>query len=154
MNRNGSANRSGNWIFQGNPSRYTLIENLGTQATELWNLRQHADEVWVGDTVYIWISGEEAGIYAVGTVVTGAQLRQDSPSGIRSWTDPREGLQARPRVEIRYDRLLLDRPLLKVFIRTDAILRDLRILRAPRGTNYQLTQLEADAIEEWLAVQP
>jgi hypothetical protein len=139
------------WIFQGNPKRYDNLRMLASQPGELWNLRQYAREVRVGDCVYIWVAGEAAGIYAVGTVLTPPEIMIDSPIGIRQWTDPREGRRTFPRVEVRYDRVMLDRPLLKQYLRTDPILRDLTILRMPRATNYPLTAAQAGAIEEWLA---
>ena len=101
--------------------------------------------------LYIWVAGERAGIYAVGTVLTSPQVMSDSPTGIRHWTDPRDGRRLLARVEVRYDRVMLDRPLLKQFLRYDPILRDLQIIHAPRGTNFALTAGEADTIEEWLA---
>jgi hypothetical protein len=76
------------------------------------------------------------------------------PLGIRQWTDPREGRLVFPRVEVRYDRVLLDRPLLKLYLRIDPILRDLTILRMPRATNYPLTAAQAGAIEDWFADGP
>ncbi len=152
MNRNEGGPQA--WMFQGNPQRYANLQMLASQPGELWNLRQYAGEVRVGDRVYIWIAGEEAGIYAVGTVVTSPAVMVDSPLGIRQWTDPREGRLAFPRVEVRYDRVMLNRPLLKQYLRTDPILRDLTILRMPRATNYPLTTAQAGAIEEWLADSP
>jgi len=142
------------WIFQDNPKRYANLRMLGSQPGELWNLRQYASEVRVGDRVYIWIAGEAAGIYAVGTVLTSPEVMVDSPLGIRQWTDPREGQRMFPRVEVRFDRVMLDRPLLKQYLQTDPILRDLTILRMPRATNYPLTEPQAAAIEEWLADDP
>lgn len=142
------------WIFQGNPRRYANLQMLATQPGEFWNLRQCAREVRVGDRVYIWIAGEEAGIYAVGTVLTSPVTMVDSALGRRQWTDPREGRLVFPRVEVRYDRVMLDRPLLKQYLRTDPILRELTILRMPRATNYPLTAAQAGAIAEWLADDP
>src|SRR4051794_37572546 len=98
------------WIFQANPNKYQIFDTLGTQQTELWNLRQHAKDVRIGDRVYIWIAGEDAGIYAIGTVTTAPGLMSDTAIGIQHWTDPREGRRAIARVELRYDRVFLDRP--------------------------------------------
>jgi hypothetical protein len=142
------------WIFQANPAKYAILDTLGSQQAELWNLRQHAHDVNPGDLVYIWVAGPQAGIYATGTVLTSPRVMSDSPIGIRHWADPRDGQQAIARVEVRYDRVLLQRPLLKPYLRADPTLRNLRILRSPRGTNFALTVEEALAIEEWLTDQP
>ncbi|MBI4494719.1 MAG: EVE domain-containing protein [Chloroflexi bacterium] len=151
MSTNGSSAARRAWIFQANPARYRIFETLATQPVERWNLRQHCKGVRVGDRVYIWVAGEAAGIYAVGTVLTSPEIAPDSPIGIRHWTDPAEGKRLIARVDVCYDRIMLDHPLLKEYLQADPILRDLTILHAPRGTNFALSGGQANAIEEWLS---
>ena len=138
------------WLFQANPRRYRIIESLRTESEEWWNLNQHADDVRVGDRVLIWISGSEAGVYAVGTVVTPPIVTPDSTTGQAYWLAPEQGKQAKPRVRVRYDRVLLDRPLLKAYLEADPNLWSLRILQFPRGTNFPVDFEEWGAIQEWL----
>ncbi len=138
------------WIFQGSPDQYRLTDSLAVENEEYWNLRQHATAVRRGDRVLIWISGAEAGIYALGTVVSDPVLRPDSAAGLTYWAAPTEGTRPRPRVLVRYDRVMLDRPLLKEFLVTDPVLSELRILRNPRGTNFPVTAEEWAALEAWL----
>lgn len=154
MTDNGHRRELRAWIFQANPDKYAILQTLSTERVERWNLRQHAKDVRAGDRVYIWVAGEHAGIYAVGTVLTAPEVMSDSPTGIRHWTDPQEGRRAVARVEVRYDRVMLDAPLLKQYFQHDPILRELRILRLPMGTNFALTKSEALAIEDWLADDP
>lgn len=136
------------WMFQANPARYQIYDSLAQVSEEFWNLRQYAEDVQAGDRVLLWISGEEAGIYALGTVLTEAEVRADSPAGVRRWTNPSEGLQARARVLVRYDRVL-ERPLLKLFLQADPLLWDLQILRCARGTNFPIRPAEWNALQEW-----
>jgi len=150
MSGNGHATALPAWIFQANPARYEILKTLARYSVELWNLRQHAQAVRPGDRVYIWVAGDDAGIYAVGTVLTPPQVMPDSTTGISHWTDPREGRRLVARVQVRYDRLLLNRPLLKQYLQADPILRDLTILRSPRGTNFAVTAEQAQALNEWL----
>lgn len=136
------------WIFQGNPSMYRLKTSLSIEQEEYWNLRQHATKVQLGDRVLIWISGAGAGIYAVGHIVSTITIRPDSAQGLTYWKVPTEGARPQPRALVRYERLLVDRPLLKEFLLTDPILSCLSILRNPRGTNFPVTP------EQWIALQP
>jgi hypothetical protein len=78
------------WIFQANPERYRILESLSAQHVELWNLRQHAHDVHAGDRVLIWLSGQDAGIYAIGTVLSRwpelkCTFRGRVPQGPQAW---------------------------------------------------------------------
>lgn len=138
------------WIFQANPTKYRILESLRTETKELWNLNQHIREIMPGDRVLIWISGEKAGIYALGTIATAPILTADSPTGQAYWNDKAAGRQIKARVWVRYDRVLLDRPLLKDFIVCDPDLWNLMIVRQPRATNFPVTDAEWRALQEWL----
>lgn len=138
------------WLFQANPARYRIHDSLKREAEEWWNLNQHANDVRIGDLVAIWISGENAGVYALGKVIEGPIVAPDSISGQGYWENRNDGLKEKPRVRVRYDRILIDRPLLKVFLEADPNLWDLKIIRSPRGTNFSLKEREWGALAEWL----
>ncbi len=138
------------WLFQANPARYRIQDSLRQQDGELWNLNQHADAVREGDRVLIWMSGPEAGVYAIGTVLGDPDLVTDSPEGQAYWTDAKDGTRARQRVPVRYDRSLLDRPLLKAYLVHDPELDGLSVIRQPRGTNFPVSDAEWSAIDRWL----
>lgn len=141
-------NRS--WIFQANPNRYSIETSLVREQSELWGVRQHRKEVRKGDTVYIWICGHDAGIYAKGRILTDPITQQDSPRGVGYWSSPVEGLREIPRVLVTYDYVFANRPLLKGFLQIDPDLESLSILQNPRGTNFSLTSIESAAIDRWL----
>jgi hypothetical protein len=151
--RNGIETNEGeirHWIFQANPDRYRIHDSLGQEAEEWWNLNQHADEVRVGDEVAVWISGAEAGVYALGKVVEGPITRPDSARGQGYWRDAAAGSRAKPRVRVRYDRVISDRPLLKVFLLADPDLWDLSVIHAPRGTNFPVRAGEWQRLQNWI----
>ena len=143
---------SRNWIFQANPDRYRIETSLSVEKEELWNLMQHRTEISVGDHVFIWISGPNAGIYMEGRVVTNPELMVDSERGKKYWTNGADGHAERPRVTIRYTRSFLERPLFKDFLRQDPILENLTIIRSPRGTNFPITLEERRALAEWITL--
>lgn len=138
------------WIFQANPTRYRILDSLRHESEELWNLRQHVREVALGDRVLIWLSGNEAGIYAIGTVTTAPTVIPDSPEGQSYWNVKSEGKRAIARVSVRYDRKLLEKPLLKDIIVCDPDLWNLRVVRQPRGTNFPVRDGEWTALQAWL----
>lgn len=138
------------WIFQANPDRYRISDSLRSEEREMWNLNQHTREVHAGDRVFIWISGESAGIYAVGTVTSEPVKMPDTPTGQGYWRERQGGKQPRPRVDVKYTRKRLDRPLLREFMLADPVLRDLEIIKSPRGTNFPVSERECEAITRWL----
>jgi len=140
------------WIFQANPSMYRIEDSLGVEREEKWNLRQHRRAVQLDDRVLIWMAGKRAGIYAIGTVKTSPVIESDSPKGIGYWNDKRQGYRPIARVQVLYERVFLDRPLLRDFLLCDPELWNLKILRNPRGTNFAVTEPEWIAIKVWLDV--
>lgn len=138
------------WIFQANPLLYQIEQSLRVEQEDKWNLRQHHRRIQVGDRVLIWISGKHAGIYAVGKVLTSPTVEPDSAKGIGYWIDKRQGYRAISRVNVRYERVMLDRPLLRDFLLCDPSLWTLSILRNPRGTNFAVTETEWQALKTWL----
>jgi 5-methylcytosine-specific restriction protein B len=138
------------WVFQANPNLYSIETSLRLESEEFWNLRQHAKAIKVGDRVLIWISGPEAGIYAVGTVITAPITMSDSEKGQEYWLDKTKGRQLAPRVRVRYDQKLIDRPLKKDYLEWDPDLANLSIICFPRGTNFPVTEAEWLAIKKWL----
>ncbi|HSH77851.1 MAG TPA: EVE domain-containing protein [Herpetosiphonaceae bacterium] len=138
------------WIFQANPDKYKIETSLRVERDEMWNLRQHHKDVNVYDHVLIWIAGHKAGIYAVGTVTGSPVVTPDTPKGIGYWNDKRDGYRAIARVPVRYNRVLIDRPVLRDFLLCDPDLWDLSIFRNPRGTNFAVTEAEWKALKVWL----
>ena len=64
---------SNTWIFQGKPEIWN--GTAGVELTDIhWVVRQHENDIQVGDRVYIWQSGADAGIIATATVTSGPTL--------------------------------------------------------------------------------
>jgi hypothetical protein len=148
--RRASGRKVRHWIFQANPARYRIHDSLAIESEEWWNLNQHAASICVGDSVAIWISGSEAGVYALGVVTEGPVIMPDSIRGQGYWQNSKDGLNPKPRVRVRYDQVFFDRPLLKVFLEANPDLWDLSVIRAPRGTNFPMLDEEWYALQSWL----
>lgn len=152
MELNGSHQRKcRTWIFQADPNRYRIEESLQLEKQEYWNLNQHAKEIHAGDRVLIWMCGKQAGIYAIGTILNEPIKMSDSARGLEYWRSQREGRRVKPRVLVRYDTILKDKPLLRVYLRCDPDLWGLKILRCAMGTNFTVEDDEWKALQEnWL----
>jgi N4-bis(aminopropyl)spermidine synthase len=138
------------WIFQANPTKYDISTSLLVETREFWNCNQHAAKIKRGDRVLVWISGNQAGIYAIGKVIDNPVERPDSTAGLNYWVNIRNGLESRPRVLVEYERIFLERPLLRKYLQWDPELWGLSVMKQPRGTNFTVTEAEWQAIETWL----
>jgi len=140
------------WIFQGKPEIWD-----GTAGVELidihWVVRQHKGDIQPGDTVYIWQSGPEAGIIAVATVTSPPALSEDSEAEIELYPDgPPPDFQGKQiRVNLHVDRSLLPQ-ITKAELLDHPVLRNLRIIRNPRGTNFLVSDEQAAELTNLVSV--
>jgi 5-methylcytosine-specific restriction enzyme MrcB-like protein/EVE domain-containing protein/dynein-related subfamily AAA family protein len=137
------------WIFQANPGVYDIDRALRQLPEIEWTVRQHRRRVHKGDRVYVWRSGPEAGIVAVGEVgnepADAAPDLTEDPFYIR-----REDFsKVEPRVKIAIERLL-DSPLLRSKLREDPILKDLGILHFANATVHEVKPMEEKRLRELL----
>ncbi len=134
------------WIFQTNPDRFRVDDYLRENQVFCWTLNQHRSEVQVGDRVYVWRSGKEAGIVAVASVEAVTDV-VDNLSGY--WIVP--PTKSAPKVRLNLIEKWIDKPLSRDAIR--AALPELTILRVPRQTNYDLSPEENQIIESLLGIE-
>ncbi|MEJ2376152.1 MAG: EVE domain-containing protein [Pseudolabrys sp.] len=74
------------WIFQGRPEIWDGI--AGVKLTDIhWVVRQHKDDIRLGDTVYVWQSGADAGIIAIATVRSLPALSEDTEAEVELYPD-------------------------------------------------------------------
>ncbi|MGA9883360.1 MAG: EVE domain-containing protein [Candidatus Acidiferrales bacterium] len=118
------------WLFGANPGRYKFVDELRLGKADWWYVKQFRDKLRRGDKVILWQSGDEAGIYAFGMLA-------NKPYKIRNeW-----------RVDIKYDPLMR-RPVFKRELKKHPVLRDMAVLKMPRGRNpFRVKK------SEWLALQ-
>jgi len=129
------------WIFQGNPHLFGVDQYLNNRDEIRWSVRQHHDEVHVGDKVLIWRSGENSGVVATCVV-------QSEPDLLLEDDAPEIWHQKPPKREARCKLKLLDQftenPITREQIK--GILPALSIIRKAQGTNFPLSATEYAAI--------
>jgi hypothetical protein len=135
------------WIFQANPGRFDLSGALDELSEMTWLVTRHAGDIAVGDRVYLWESGPDAGIVASATVIEEVREREEDEVSLRFWRQERDSLPA-ARVMLRIDQVLEER-IPKRRLVDDARFADLGFLRAPQGTNFAITEAHRRAIDEF-----
>lgn len=134
------------WIFQSNPAYYLLSDALKQLPELLWGVKQHAGEIHVGDQVFLWESGRDAGVVALATVTTEPGVATEDGRDRDFVTDPEALKSGHPLVTLRIDRVLNER-LSKARLTTHAVLGGLSIIkRPPLGTNFAVTPEQARAL--------
>ena len=129
------------WIFGCNPQKYDLAGEIRAGQIEVgtedsWQANQRRREMQLGDTVYHWMTGKQAGIYAVSTL-TSEPYEDENPR----WPDHKWW------VDLRFDRVLEQhRP--KADLEKHPVLKELTILRMPRLTNYSLAPGQAEVLRQ------
>lgn len=137
------------WLFQGRPDRYDLPGALAELNELTWDVNQYPKQIHLGDRVYLWETGEEAGVLALGTIITDPEVRPDEQAERRFWRTNRPPEGDRLRVRVKVDRLVQPR-LSRSMLVTHPILASLPNLRFANATNFRLTPEQDDAL--WRAI--
>jgi predicted RNA-binding protein with PUA-like domain len=132
------------WLFQGNPKYYRIIDGIRDFTQMPWLVTRYAKEMQPGDGVLVWMSGKDAGLYAIAEMIEAPKLMADLPD-IGYWLD-KSRLGEKPFATIRFTDKLLDRPLLRSELKQDPVLGTLIVIRQPNGTNFKVSP------EEWRRV--
>ncbi len=140
------------WIFQSNPRYYDLPGALAALDQFQWSARQRASDMHVGDTVYLWESGENAGILAVATITGEPDITTDGLD-VSFYRDNTQVKTDERRVPLRIDRVLARR-LTRAELLQHPQLSKLQIIQQPNSTNYKVSETDAVALESLVATIP
>ncbi|MBZ9786423.1 EVE domain-containing protein [Psychroflexus sp. CAK57W] len=58
------------WIFQGNPKIFDFESALADKSLDSFTVSAHKDKIKVGDKVIIWLTGQQAGCYALAEITS------------------------------------------------------------------------------------
>src|SRR5262249_27272058 len=64
------------WIFQANPKLYNIDGAIHDLSELTWTVKHEATRASVGDRVFFWRAGREAGVVALGTIIEAATSRE------------------------------------------------------------------------------
>jgi MoxR-like ATPase/predicted RNA-binding protein with PUA-like domain len=140
------------WIFQANPKIYAIDRALSELSSLQWTVRRHRGEVHDGDRVYLWRSGKNAGVIAVGAVIGEPTPRGPDEAERPYYLRPEELESSEPRVDIQVDRVL-DKTLSRRELAEHPVLAAMAVIRMQgRGTNFRLTEEQARVLDELIEV--
>ena len=129
------------WIFQGNPAFFDFETAFRDNLVDSWTVSAHRDKIKAGDKAIIWLTGENAGCYAL-AVVTGTATERAPAADDNLWkTDDKSQWQ----VGIKLTKNLFHCPILWNEIQMDANFEKLQV--GNRGTNFTATQDQYEAFE-------
>ncbi|MEI8279544.1 MAG: endonuclease NucS domain-containing protein [Bacteroidota bacterium] len=138
------------WIFQADPKRYDIIGALSDSDLDKemhWQVNRYLEEIHTGDVGILWLSGKESGIYAITKILTEPSELYENEMEKKYWIDTDEKEKRRLRVKMRIIDNLLHKPLLKVDLKNNEVLKNMSIIKLARGTNFPVSK------EEWKIIQ-
>jgi hypothetical protein len=141
------------WVFQANPDAFDVDGYLAMRPAEFpWLVTRYADDIAVGDRVYLWrTQGKhkvDAGVIAEAEVIGPTALRPESPDAVQFWrAGADEGAALLTRAMLRPVRIAgRGEVIQRAWCIEDPILRDLPNLQMAAATNYPLSQTKAGEI--------
>jgi len=126
------------WIFQSIPEQYDLEGAVEALKELTWLVNRYPDQIHVGNRVYLWETGPNAGIVAVGRVLTEPATMEESDDEASYRRKPEAYEGPRRRVRVAIDDLVQPR-LTRARLRSDEVLSQLPNLRFAQGTNFPVT---------------
>ncbi len=132
------------WIFQANPNIYDVMNALDDDEIGNlmhWTVNQNAKKIHKGHLVLLWMSGPEAGIYALARVESEPGFMKEIPSEKKYWFD-KKGSEVALYVRMSIIRRFVNQPILRKTLMQIPELSQLSILKQSQGTNFAVRDSE------------
>ena len=128
------------WVFQGNPRVFDFETALSQEILTDWTVSAHKEKIKAGDKVILWITGDQAGCYALAEVISKPHQKTTSPDDHLWKGEDKSSLKA----DIKITHNLVDSPILKSKVDSIEELRDLKV--GNQGTNFSATEDEFETL--------
>jgi hypothetical protein len=140
------------WIFQGKPATFRIDDAVRELEKVTWSVKKNHKKMRLGDTVFLWRSehdGNPAGVIAKSVMVYTVTPMFSPPSVVAYWTDPTMENTRVDRVELKILEYSTDeKPMIeRKDLLEDDVLRELLVIRQPNGTNFELSEIQAEVLE-------
>jgi 5-methylcytosine-specific restriction endonuclease McrBC GTP-binding regulatory subunit McrB len=135
------------WIFQGSPKIYNAIDAINADAVKSWTVSAHRDKIKKGDKFILWLTGTNAGCYALGRVDSEVTQMKEEPVEMGYYITPEDSVEAY-RVKIVIEHNLTDNPVLREMITEDAVFKDFN--GGNKGTNFTATKEHYDTFLDFV----
>lgn len=141
-----ASNKTSVWIFQANPDKYDILNALADEKignSIHWLVNQYKTQIKPGDIGLLWMSGGDAGVYAVTRITSAPQIMEEFSEEKKYWLgDEEKGAGKRMRVSMSVVRRLTNSPIFRSKIKSTPGLENLSIIKYSQGTNFPLTDSE------------
>jgi hypothetical protein len=137
------------WLFQSNPDLYDIRGALRSLKEQVWSVRRFADEIRVGDPVYIWEAGRNGGVVALAEICETARLLSEPPQQLPfvKHAATFAGYRLRARLKIVK---VVEPVIAREYIVSRFDLASMTVLHYPRGTNFRLSREQARGLGKLL----
>jgi predicted HNH restriction endonuclease len=145
------------WIFQANPKIFDVDAFLADHpGTFTWLVTRYANDINVGDRVYLWraVAGDadKAGIIAEAVVLSSVKRMIADGHTAKFWQNQVDTWEEESRVWLRLIRRGSAKEILKRdWLREDPVLNTMLVLKQAAGTNFPLSEDEAQRLGQMWA---
>ena len=131
--------------FQANPNKFDVIGAINDKelTEDVWTVSRYTKKIKKGDIGLIWISGENAGIYAQINILSNPEMMLESEASIKHWKSLDHKNIEEMRVRYKYKYKFTDNPILRSDLLKIKELENLEIIKQSQGTNFKVNN------EEW-----
>lgn len=130
------------WVFQGNPAVFDFKKALSEGTLNDWTVSAHKEEIKPGDKVILWITGDQAGCYALAEILSEPYAKSSNEDD-RNWKEPNE---YEFKTDLKITHNLKDKPILWETIKDDITFKNFKA--GNRGTNFSATESEYEFFKE------
>ena len=138
------------WVFQGNPNRYDILNALSDNEVGNsihWLVKQNRNKIHKGHLALIWMSGKEAGIYALGRIECEPAIMKEKEEERKYWLGDDEKIEAN-RVRITILKRFLNKPIFRKDLIEIPELQNISIIKQSQGTNFPIEDFEWNVLSE------
>src|SRR5690606_9616880 len=129
------------WIFQGNPNVFDFETAIRGDLLHDWTVSADKDKIKERDKVILWITGKNAGCYALAQISSSPRKTKSSPDDHLWKSKDKNDLKAGIKIQAN----LIDTPLLWKNIKSVKGIENVKV--GNQGTNFSATRQEYRIIE-------
>ena len=129
------------WIFQGSPKVYDFSSAINNGTINQWTASAHRDKMRIGDKVIFWLTGTQAGCYALGEITSDPFQNIDPQDEFWKEDDKSEW-----KVGVKITHNCSSNPILKE--QADITEELVSLMVGNQGTNFTATKEQYECIED------
>lgn len=141
------------WLFQGNPKLFNMDDYLARYPELLyWRTPTLTKKICVGDRVFLWRSGADAGAVAIGDVVEspcpGKDVLHPEALGSELWRgNPPDAAEQRTGIRLHEVRLLASEEMVsRSVVMADPAFSTCQLIKSGQGTVFQLNEQQTTVL--------